>query len=447
VAWSNDDLEVTMKRLLMGLLTAVALCCATSVASAATTYYVATNGNDGNPGTAAAPWLTLQHAVETISAGDTIVVQPGTYAGCRIRNSGQSNAPKTLMASTPRAAVINTPGPQNGHSSLIEVENGSGANVTDWIIDGFEVANSPHHGIDLRITDRITVRNCYVHDSAPTSTGTGIFLAFCYNPLIENNESAHNTEHGVYQSNSGDNPTIRGNRLHHNGGAGLHMNGDVRQKPGDGIISFALVERNVIYENGVNGGSAINCDGVDDSIFRNNLLYNNHASGISLFSTDGAHGSSRNKVYNNTIVQAIDGRFCVLISKSGKGKASPTGNVVKNNILYTERADKGSIAVYSTSAGVLTSDFNVVVDRFSTNGGTSVTSTLAQWQVLGYDGHSLISTASALFVDAANANYHLKAGSPAANAGTNLAPDVTNDLDGVTRPVGSAYDIGCYESF
>src|SRR5262249_26896498 len=162
---------------------------------------------------------------------------------------------------------------------------------------------------------------------------------------------------------------------------------------------------------------AINCDGVDDSIFRNNLLYNNHASGISLFSTDGAHGSSRNKVYNNTIVMAPDGRFCVLISKSAKGKASPTGNILENNILYTERVDKGSVATYSSSAGVLTSDYNVVIDRFSTNGGTSVTSTLAQWRTFGYDAHSLISTSTALFVDATNNNYHLKSGSPAANAG------------------------------
>jgi parallel beta-helix repeat protein len=438
--------EVNMKGLLMGVLTVVAIACAAECASA-TTYYVATNGSDSNAGTSAAPWLTLQHAVETINAGDTIIVQPGTYAGCRIRNSGQSNAPKTLMSATPRAAVINTPGPQNSHTSLIEIENGSGVNVTDWIVDGFEVANSPHHGIDIRITDRITVRNCYVHDSAPTSTGTGIFLAFSYDPVIENNESAHNTEHGVYQSNSGDNPTIRGNTLHHNAGAGLHMNGDVKQQPGDGIISFASVENNIIYENGTNGGSAINCDGVDDSIFRNNLLYNNHATGIALFSTDGAHGSSRNKVYNNTIVMAPDGRWCVLISKSGKGKASATGNIFKNNILYTERVDKGSIATYSTAAGVLTSDYNVVVDRFSTNGGTSVTSTLAQWRTLGYDGHSLISTATALFVNATNNDYHLKSGSPAANAGTNLSPDVTTDLEGVARPRGTAYDIGCYESF
>src|SRR6266496_4183335 len=349
-----------MKRLIVFLFAFIALVCF-SDSALAITFYVATNGNDNNPGTAVAPWFTLQHAVETVAPGDTIIVRAGTYAGCRIRNSGQASAPKTLMAESPRAALIITPGPQNGHSSLIEIENGSGVNVTDWIIDGFEVSNSPHHGVDIRITDRITVRNCYVHDSSPTSTGTGIFLAFSYHPTIENNESSNNTEHGVYQSNSGDYPTIRGNKLHHNGGAGLHMNGDVKQKPGDGIISFAVVENNTIYENGLNGGSAINCDGVDDSIFRNNLLYSNHASGISLFSTDAAHGSSRNKVYNNTIVQAIYGRWC--INKIGRGKGTPVGNVVKNNILYTERPDKGAIAVYSTAAGVLESDYNVVVDR------------------------------------------------------------------------------------
>jgi parallel beta-helix repeat protein len=413
----------------------------------AATYYVATNGQDSNTGSSLTPWLTLQHAVETIAPGDTILVRAGTYAGCRIRNSGQQTAPKTLMSETPGAAVIVTPGPQNSHSSLIEIENGSGSNVTDWIIDGFEVSGSPHHGVDIRITDRITVRNCYVHDSSPSGTGTGIFLAFSDHPTIENNESSDNTEHGIYQSNSGDHPIIRGNTVHHNGGAGVHMNGDVSQKPGDGIISFAVVENNTIFENGRNGASGINADGVDDSIFRNNLLYNNHASGISLFSADGAHGSSRNKVYNNTIVQASDGRWCINIAKSAKGRASATGNIVQNNVISTERPDKGSIAVYSTAAGVLSSDHNVVVNRFSTTGGTSVTSTLAQWQALGYDVHSMISTPAALFVDPASEDYHLKFGSPAGNAGTNLAPDVTTDLDGIARPQGGAFDIGGYESF
>jgi parallel beta-helix repeat protein len=425
---------------------AFALCLA-GTASAAT-YYVATNGNDTFDGSSFAPWRTLQHAVETIAPGDTILVRSGSYPGCRIRISGTVSAPKTLARDTGATVVINTPGPQNSHSSLIEIESGSGTEVTDWIVDGFEVANSPHHGIDIRITNRITVRNCYAHHSAP---GDGIFLAFASHPLIENNEVSFNAEHGIYHSNSADYPTIRGNRSHHNSGGGIQLNADYSSKCPcgttirDGIVSFALLENNVIYENGVNGGSAINADGMDDSVIRNNLIYDNHAFGISLFSTDGSHGSSRNKVYNNTIVQAINGRWCLNIPKSKGNGGSPVGNVVKNNVFYTERVDKGAIAVYSTAAGVLTSDYNAVVDRFSTNGGTSVTSTLAQWRVFGYDTHSFVSTASALFVDAAAKDYRLKEGSPAIDTGVNLSPDVVADIVGMTRPQRLAYDIGCYE--
>jgi parallel beta-helix repeat protein len=420
--------------------------------ASAATYYVATNGNDTFNGSSFAPWLTLQHAVEAIAPGDTILVRAGTYAGCRIRNSGTTAAPKTLARDTGATVVINTPGPQNSHSSLIEIENGSGTEVTDWIVDGFEVANSPHHGIDIRITNRITIRNCYSHNNAPAASGDGIFLAFSSHPLLENNEVAFNTEHGIYDSNSADYPTIRGNRSHNNSGGGIQLNADYSSKcpcgttVRDGIISFGLIENNVIYENGApNGGSALNFDGVDDSVIRNNLIYDNHAFGISLFSTDGSHGSSRNKVYNNTIVMAADGRWCVNIPKSSGKGGSPTGNIVKNNVLYTDRADKGAIAVYSTAAGVLTSDYNAVADRFSTNGGTSVTSTLAQWRAFGNDAHSFVSTPAALFVNAAAKDYRLAAGSPAIDTGTNLGADVPADIVGTTRPQRLGYDIGCYE--
>src|SRR5262249_45287399 len=159
-------------------------------------------------------------------------------------------------------------------------------------------------------------------------------------------------------------------------------------------------------------------------------------------STDGSHGSSRNKVYNNTIVMAINGRWAVNIPKSKGNGGSPVGNIVKNNILYTERVDKGAIDVYSTAAGVLTSDYNAVVNRFSTNGGTSVTSTLAQWQAFGYDTHSFVSTASALFVNATGNDYQLATGSPAIDTGTNLSPDVVDDITATSRPQRLGYDIG-----
>ena len=81
----------------------------------------------------------------------------------------------------------------------------------------------------------------------------------------------------------------------------------------------------------------------------------------------------------------------------------------------------------------------------TTRCGGAYTSTLAQWRTFGYDTHSLISTATALFVNPAGNDYRLAAGSPAIDAGTNLSPDVVADIVGTTRPQRAAYDIGAYE--
>ncbi len=413
-----------------------ALAAAVSVASA-TTYYVSNQGNDGHAGSLQQPWATLQHAVDTIAPGDTILVESGTYAGCRIGIPGGQKAPKTLQAAPGAHVLINKPGHANRHNSIIEVENFS-LTMTDWVVAGFEVANSPKYGIDVRVTERITVLNNHVHNSALT----GIFTAFSNHVLIQGNETDHNGEHGIYQSNSSVYPIIHGNRSHHNASAGIHMNGDISQQPGNGLVQFATVEDNVIWENGTKGGSGINCDGVDESIFRNNLLYNNHASGISLYAIDGAHGSSNNKVYNNTIVMASNARFVVNIPDDGVA-APPTGNLVYNNILYTPDSFHGSVLIANSSVSGFHSDHNVVVGHFSDDNGNSSIS-MSQWQALGFDLHSIIATPAQLFVDPVHGNYQLKAGSPAIDKGMSLL-DVPVDILGVKRPQGLGWDIGCYE--
>jgi parallel beta-helix repeat protein len=412
-------------------------------ASFATTYYVGTTGSDNNAGTAQSPWATLQHAVDSIAPSDTILVSSGTYVGCRIGIPGGPSSPKTLAAAPGAAVLINAPGPENKHNSIIEVENFS-TTMTDWVIAGFEVANSPKYGIDVRVTDRITVQGNHVHNSALT----GIFTAFSNYVVIQNNETDHNNEHGIYQSNSSVYPTIRGNRSHDNASAGIHMNGDDTEAPPSGkktgLVQFATVEANIIWNNGVAGGSGINCDGVDDSLIANNLLYNNHASGISLYAIDGAHGSSNNMVYNNTIVMAPNSRFVINIPNDGGGKRPPMNNVIENNILYTPDAGHGSVLIARVAAPGFRSDYNVVVNVFSINNDSSTIS-LKKWQSHGYDVHSMIATPEELFVDPAANNYQLKPGSPAINAGTTLTA-VPTDILGVKRPQGAGYDMGCYES-
>src|SRR5207245_4239979 len=108
--------------------------------------------------------------------------------------------------------------------------------------------------------------------------------------------------------------------------AGIHMNGDLSEG-GTGLITGALVEDNIIHDNGAGGASGINCDGVQSSVIQNNLLYNNHASGISLYDINAAAGAINNLVVNNTILMASNARWAINIQNAS------TGNTLFNNIL------------------------------------------------------------------------------------------------------------------
>jgi hypothetical protein len=55
-------------------------------------YYVATTGSDSNPGTYDEPFLTIQHAVGLLSAGDTLYVRGGTYAPTSTSGNGSYSA-------------------------------------------------------------------------------------------------------------------------------------------------------------------------------------------------------------------------------------------------------------------------------------------------------------------------------------------------------------------
>jgi parallel beta-helix repeat protein len=275
----------------------------------------------------------------------------------------------------------------------------------------------------------------------------GIFTGHVDDLTIESNRTWGSVvEHGIYVSNSGDRPVIRDNVIFDNRGSGIHMNGDESQG-GDGIISHALVSGNVIYNNAkfngtsLGGGSGINMDGVQDSRIENNLLYNNHASGISLYSIDAAAGASGNVVVNNTVYQPDNGRWALNI------RDGSTGNTAYNNILLNQHSFRGAISIDADSLPGLVSDYNVVISRFSTDGGGSAQS-LQQWrEATGNDQHSIVATAAQLFINPAadaSGNYRLLTDAGAINTGTNqFAP--TDDLDGLLRPFGAQVDIGAYE--
>lgn len=403
--------------------------------STAHTYYVAPTGSDSNDGTGN-PWLTLQKAANTVVAGDTVIIRSGNYAGFVMGwdtpQSGTESQPITFRAD-PGATITS----RNVHTA-----DGIDLEGTSYItIDGFTITNGG--GTITRAGIRVSslsgtgniVRNNYIDGMGRW----GIFTSFSENVLIENNTTINSiAEHGIYVSNSADNPIIRNNLTYGNSKAGIQINSDITQG-GDGIVSNALIERNIIYNNGIpGGGSAINLDGTHEAVVQNNLLYNNHSSGIALFKGDAATGAKNNVIVNNTLVMAVDARWAININSGS------TGNKLYNNILFNNSATKGSITIDASSLTGFVSNNNVLVNRFSADGGDDIIS-LADWQgTVGQDSRSFISTSTATFVSATTNDYHLDQNSTAIDAGTAIkAP--ANDLEDNPRPTGSGYEIGAYE--
>ena len=395
-----------------------------------TTYYVSGSGSNSNNGESIdSAFATLQYAADNVLAGDSVLVLPGDYAGFDLRGvDGTEASPIVFKASGDNVRITdNNPRTDDG----INLEG------PDWVvIDGFTVTGVPRNGIRLVTAEHITIKNNTCLDNS-----RGIFTGFVEDVVIENNLCAYSwDEHGIYHSNSGDNPIIRNNICHHNNSCGIHMNGD-ESMGGDGLITGAIVEGNIIYENGDAGGSGINCSGVADSKIFNNLLYQNHASGISLYKGGSAQGSYNTKVYNNTVINASDSRWCINI-----GDSTTTADTLYNNILINFHSWHGSIAIDEISMDGFYSDYNIVIDALSRDGDASAI-TLSEWQGMGYDIHSILADSmQQIFVDWQNGDYHLLSTSQAVDSGTSVVSTiVTYDLDGVSRPFGNEYDIGAYE--
>jgi parallel beta-helix repeat protein len=390
-------------------------------------HWVGPKGRDANgQGSRTSPWATLQYAADRVRPGDTVHVLEGDYTGFDLRRGGNQQALVGFKAEGKRVRIVRR-----------NQKTPDGINVEQAgyvVIDGFSIYDMPRAGVRAANSPHVTIRGIRTDRNGMW----GIFTAFCDDVTIEGNHTSNSQkEHGIYVSNSGDRPIVRANTTWGNWHCGIHMNGDLSQG-GDGIISHAVVESNVIFENGKGGGSGINCDGVQNSKFQNNLIYNNHASGISLYGGDSADGSKRNSVINNTIVQASDGRWALNITDKS------AGNLIANNILF-HKGSRGSITVSADSLPGLRSDHNILVDRLSSDDGNRLIN-LKDWQsTTKLDRHSRIATLQDVFANPGANDYHLRPGSPALGAADpTLAP--TYDITASARPIGAAADIGAFEA-
>ncbi|MET0552189.1 MAG: right-handed parallel beta-helix repeat-containing protein [Vicinamibacteria bacterium] len=408
-----------MSRLVLGLFLLAA------APAGAATYHVAPTGG-GAACSQAAPCREIGQALLLVAPGDTVLVADGSYLGFDVDDiDGLPGQPITIRA-TGSGAVV-TAAAARPDSIFIR--------LSDWIvIDGLRASNASVGGVRAIDSRHLTIRNGVFGNNGER----GIFAGFAEDLVLENNECFGSVSgSGISVTNSGDRPVVRGNRLHGNAASGLQFNADA-SGGGDGLITGALVENNVIHGNGAAGGAGVTMDGLQDATVRNNLLYDNHASGIAAYRIDGAEGPRGLRILHNTIDQAANGRWALTLANT----AGP--NLVRNNVLFNRHPARGSIA-YATATDVANtdSDYNVM-DRVTPDDDVTVYD-LAQWQAQGHEPHSALpGLLGALFVNPNAGDYRLPALSPAVDLGQALT-GVAVDIEGNPRPQGASSDAGSYE--
>jgi hypothetical protein len=139
---------------------------------------------------------------------------------------------------------------------------------------------------------------------------------------------------------------------------------------------------------------------------------------------------------------------CLVVSNSAGGYGggvftSPVTNctVVGNSAMQgggVFGSFYNSISYYNYVTDSCCDGTNYILDKgiFPLSSCTTPNPPVAEWQNI---------SAEPLFVDLANGDFHLQAGSPCINAGNNAFVSSTTDLDGNPRIVGASVDIGAYE--
>lgn len=418
----------------------------------AATYYLSPSGSDSNAGDQVSPWRTLQKAFQVVQAGDTLLLGDGDYPGDAQLAfvDGTADKPITIQAINRGKAAI------NGRFKPFSSDGINNEGVDHVIFDGLIFKYNLRNGLRITHANGCIVRHCKFLNN----NKWGLFTSFCDDLLIENNESAGtNFQHGIYVSNSGDRPIIRYNVVHDNNASGIQINADpMQQEPeegtrGDGITVNAVVEGNILYNNGNDGTAALNFASLRDSIIRNNLVYNNgRGSGIALWDDqyslnelhqgDLQYGSKNNQILNNTVYFPPGRGKRALQVKNGS-----TGNIVKNNIFVGGL----SPAIEIDNDSSIVSDYNLLFsaagDKVVNNEDISdFTYTLQEWrQTTGNDLHSLVADPLFFRLHSAPLDFHLRTGSPAIDAGVDMA-NVGSDLGNGSRPQNGKWDLGAYET-
>lgn len=407
--------------------------------------------DDTNPGTLEAPWLTVQHAADTLAPGDTVLIREGLYNEyVETTTSGSSaEGPICFLAFPGEQPVID--GTDIGASVGLRIAHGhllfQGLELTNWTT-----------GIWMAGAHDLVLRELEVHDvcfGIGAGYGTHDFL-------LDRVEIHHFTLYGFDASPSGGadcyNGTFNDCLAHTCNDPEQNVDGFALGHGGQHSFVFNRCEAYGVYDGFdisarstvLNRCSAHDCDyrglsGWQDSLLViNSLLYRNGICNAYLIR--GQSAPHHYRFINCTFMDADV--FNVITDSTGAGISLEMSNCIlaggDNVGLWLE--ELGGLA-YQGDHNLFHNDnparaiWAGAVDEFSLEEIEA-----GDWTAFsGQDEHSWVAALEGdVFVDPAGFDLHLAEMSPAIDHGTpaGAPPD---DYEGNPRPAGAGYDIGAFE--
>jgi hypothetical protein len=436
-------------------------------------YFVAVNGSDRQKGSFEAPWKSIVHAKDRMFAGDVTYIRDGVAQTTEDNytaylsmdrdggsNSGKPDAPKALVA-YPGARV--TIGKVRGLDYGIRTPN-IAAREDWWVISQLHIIGGKQ-AIDMSGTGWKIVGNdieCPGGDGqvgcVETSQASGIRF---YGNEVHNAGAgpvASKFYHAVYFSTDSNHIDVGWNHIH------------------DNFTCRAVqFHSSPICRPGCGNNDETGRDQYDLHV-HDNLIHGDSCNGINFATVDPSKGPV--KAYNNVIyhVGVADpkdggGAFsCIYVAGiTNHGRAGTGAVEVFNNTLYDcaanhSRNSDGSRGAFSVGGGppslTMRLRNNVVYQLASEiyldGSKAQITGEKNLWFGAGNGPGQTQGNVNSdpQFIDLGKFDFHLRAASPARDAGASVLPNnpfvVGNgratDKDGVKRPQGKTFDLGAYEA-